>query len=118
MLKVKYGKVELTVRRATVRDDLNRQVMKTRLEEGVPDGTFGFWRTFAELVSQTVKATGLPFDPAALAQADKATLDAAYDQFLDLDKELKDRWTDAIAQANQPVDEVGVAAIGDADPNN
>ena len=58
MLKVKYGKVELMVRRATVRDDLNRQVMKAKLEEGVPDGTFGFWRTFAELVSQTVKAKG------------------------------------------------------------
>ena len=32
MLKVKYGKVELTIRRATVRDDLNRQVMKAKLE--------------------------------------------------------------------------------------
>lgn len=117
MQKITYEKVELTVRRATVRDDLNRQVMKAKLEEGVPDGTFGFWGQFAELVSQTVKAKGLPFDPTALAQAAKSTLDTAYDQFLDLDKALKDRWLDAVQQANQPVDEVGVTAVGDADPN-
>lgn len=118
MLKVKYDKVELTVRRATVRDDLNRQVMRTTLEGGVPDGTFGFWRQFAELCSQTVKAKGLPFDPTALAHADKATLDAAYEQFLDLDKELRDRWSEAVVQANKPVDEVSVQAIEDADPNS
>ena len=117
MQKIKYGTVEITVRRATVRDDLNRQVMKARLEDGIADGAFGFWRIFAELCSQTVKARGLPFDPAALLHADKAALDAAYEQFLDLDKELKDRWTNAVMQANQPVDEGGVQAVGDADPN-
>jgi hypothetical protein len=117
MQKVTYGTVEISVRRATVRDDLNRQVMKAALEAGAPDGAFGFWRLFAELVSQTVKAKGLPFDPTAMAHADKATLDAAYDQFLDLDKELKDRWSEAVTQANKPIDEVGIEAVGDGDPN-
>lgn len=116
MQKIKYGAVELVVRRATVRDDLNRQVMKAALEDGIADGTFGFWRIFAELCSQTVQATGLPFDPTTLIHADKAALDAAYEQFLDLDKALKDRWTDAVIQVSKPVDEVS-AANGDADPN-
>jgi hypothetical protein len=111
MPTIKYGNIEITVRRATVRDDLHQQIMKTALEKDVPEGTFGFWRIFAELCSQTVKAEGLPFDPTALVHADKAALDAAYEQFLDLDKTLKDQWTAAVIQANQPVVEV------DADPN-
>ncbi len=117
MQTITYGKVELTVRRATVRDDLNRLLMSRTLEDGIADGTFGFWRLFAELCSQTVQAKGLSFDPAVLAQADKPTLDAAYEQFLDLDKALKDRWSDAVEQVNKPVDEVGITAGGDADPN-
>lgn len=116
MLTMKYGKIEITVRRATVRDDLNRQVIRTTLEAGIPDGTFGLWHQFADLVSQTVRAKGLPFDPARLAQADKAALDAAYEQFLDLDRELKDRWVKAIEMVNKPLDELSVPTE-EADPN-
>lgn len=106
MQTVVYQEIVITVRRATVRDDLHKQIITTALEKDVLEGTFGFWRIFAELCSQTVKAEGLPFDPTALVHADKAALDAAYEQFLDLDKALKDQWTAAVLQANQPVNEV------------
>ena len=120
MLKVKYGpSIEIVVRRATVRSDLNRQFIAQQLLDGAPDDARGLWTLFAELCSVTQRAKGLPFDPAALASADKATLDAAYNCFLDIDKELRDRWYDAMKKANGPIDDVtGPEPLPEnADPN-
>lgn len=110
MLTVKYaspilGDIEIDIRRATVRDDLNFHVMHGQLMEGVKEGEWGMWELFAELVSRSVRSVNLPFDVVALRSAGKAALDAAYNQFLDLDKELKDRWVSANQRLNKPIDE-------------
>lgn len=120
MLKVKYGTtIEIVVRRATVRTDLNRQTMLRQLLENTPDDVRGQWSVFAELCSVTQRAKGLSFDPATLAQADKDTLDAAYNCFLDIDVELRNRWYDAVQQVNGPIDDItGPEPLPDnADPN-
>jgi hypothetical protein len=105
-LRFKYGKSEVMVRRATVRDDLHAQIIEGRLKERVALGVWGHWSLFAELCSQTVSAKGLPFDPTTLLEAENGALDAAYNQFLDLDKALKELWQKACNQANAPTEEV------------
>ncbi len=120
MLKVKYGpNIEIVVRRATVRSDLNRQRIVRRLLEGVPDNEHGEWALFAGLCSATQRSKGLSFDPVALVNADKDTLDAAYNCFMDMDKALKDRWFEAMQQADAPIDDViGPEPLPEnADPN-
>lgn len=121
MLRVKYGaNIEIVVKRATVRSDLNRQFIAQQLLDGEPDDARGLWTLFAELCSVTTRARGLPFDPAAMASADKPTLDAAYLHFLDFDKELRDRWFGAMNKANGPIDDVtGPEPLPEgADPND
>jgi hypothetical protein len=117
-LRFKYGKAEIVVRRATVRDDLHAQIIEARLKEHVAVGEWGHWTLFAELVSQTVSAKGLPFDPTTLLETENGALDAAYNAFLDSDKALKDLWQKTCNQANKTADEVlGPTPLADnADP--
>lgn len=117
-LRFKYGKAEVVVRRATVRDDLHAQIIEARLKERVAVGEWGHWTIFAQLCSQTVKAKGLPFDPTTLLESENGALDAAYQAFLDSDKALKDLWQQSCNQANAPADEIlGPIPLADnADP--
>lgn len=121
MLKVKYGpNIEIVVRRATVRSDLNRQFIARKLLDNTPDDARGMWTLFAELCSVTHRSKGLPFDPTAMVNADTGTLDAAYNSFLDIDVALRDRWYDAMQEVNKPIDDVtGPEPLpDDADPNS
>lgn len=117
-LRFTYGKAEVVVRRATVRDDLHQQIIEARLKENAAVGAWGHWTLFAQLCSQTERASGLPFDPTTLHETENGALDAAYNAFLDLDKALKDLWLKACTQANAPVDAVlGPLPLADnADP--
>lgn len=106
------------VRRATVRDDLHKEIIQQRLMEDVPDGEIGYWPLFAGLVSQTVNAKGLPFDPAALVTASKADLTAAYEWFMKQDRGLKDVWSAARNKVDRPIDPALAAQLpASADPN-
>lgn len=117
-LKFKYGSVEVVVKRATVADDLHAQIINQELRAQSPVGAWGHWDLFGELCSQTIRASGLPFDPVRLHEADRPALKAAYEAFLALDKALKDLWQKTAEQANKAVDEIaGPFPVDDDDPN-
>ena len=116
-IEVKYEQIEVVLRRATVRDDLNAQNIERKLVEDVPEGTRGYWRILAELASQAVTVKGLPFDPATLLSADKETLKSAYECFLDLDKGFKDKVVNALNTLERPIDPALGTLPKDADPN-
>ena len=120
MQTVKYKGLEVTVRGATVEDDLHAQTMSQKLLKSAAEGSMGYWALFADLLSSTVSAAGLPFDPLTLLTADKPALDAAYEQFLKLPKRFKDKWRDAYNRENSDTDPVtGPTPLPEgADPNS
>ncbi len=116
-IEIKYGDIEIVLRRATVRDDLNAQNIQRKLLEDVPIGERGFWQILAEMSAQAVSYKGLPFDPSALISADREPLKSAYECFLDLDKAFKDKVVEALSTLEQPIDRALGTLGKDADPN-
>jgi len=119
MQTVKYENVGIVVRRATVRDGLHAATITQRAMECEPDGTLGFWNVFGDLCSQVEAQTGLPFDPTTLHDQTKEVVFAAYQQYMDLPKELVRRWKKAVEAADEPADEAlapvpNAPAVGDA----
>lgn len=108
MRTVRFENLEVTVRRATVRDGLNSSTISIRVIEGEPDKTaMGFWTTFADLCSQTVSYKGLPFDPTTMHEQDSATCYQAYQEYMQLPKQFGILWREAIEKEDAPaVEEV------------
>ena len=117
--KVTYGVVTVIVARATGRTDLRAQVINRKAAQDTPEGTWGIWQAFADACAHVVKATGLPFDPITLSDADSETVKTAYEAYLDLDRAFLDRWKAAIRIVDAPIDDVtGPEPLPkDADPN-
>jgi hypothetical protein len=105
MQTVKYESVEITVRRATVRDGLHAATITQRAMEDEPEGTLGFWNVFGDLCSQVETQKGLPFDPTTLHEQPKEAVFAAYEQYMALPKKLVERWKKAVEVADAPADE-------------
>jgi hypothetical protein len=117
VITVTHDEFEVVLRKPTVRDDLNAQIMRRRLEEAAPDGAQGYWALFAQICSQAAHFKGLPFDPASLAGTNGNTLETAYEQFLDLPKAFKDKAVRALNDLERPIDEaLSKDAAKSADP--
>lgn len=101
MVHFKHGAVEGEVREATIGDDLHAQMIEQRLTAPVAVGAWGLWKVFARLCSQTCQATGMPYDPCTLHDADQPTLEAAYQAFLAQPKRLRLNWEAACDEADR-----------------
>lgn len=106
MHQFKYGNIQIAVRRATVRTDINASVIAQKAQKQAKESEFGMWDRFGLLCACTVKAKGMPFDPTTLASADEKAVVVAYEQFLDMDKSFKDMWVSAVNKENEPVEDV------------
>jgi hypothetical protein len=119
MKTVTYGAISITLKRATGRSDLKASIIQRKSSQDIAAGTWGIWEPFANNCAQVTEASGLPFDPLTLADAEPETVKAAYEAYLDLDKALLDRWSAARLAENAPIDALtGPEPLSeDADPN-
>lgn len=118
MLKIKHRDIEITVREATVEDEMRGQIIANKAEEMEVLGTRGVWVTFGELCGHVVSYSGLPFDPLTLHEASVEEVNAAYHTYLKLPGKLSRLWKQAVIQADGPADEaIGPTPVGDTDPN-
>ena len=121
MIEVKYKSIRLVMRQTTVRDDLNAQKIRLKLDATYSsDEGIGYWQLFSNLCASTQEATGLPFHPTTLAEADVEDVARAFEMFMDMPKTFKDRWRDAYERANADADEETspVPLPEDADPKS
>ena len=106
MIEVKYKNIRLVICQTTVRDDLNAQKIRLKLDATYSsDDGIGYWQLFSNLCASTQSVTGLPFDPGILPTADIGEVARAFEAFMDMPKTFKDRWRDGYERANADTDE-------------
>lgn len=119
---IKLGSAEITVRTAqTIRDELNANIISTRIQGLEPKTAAGYYDVFGNLCSHVTNSKGLPFDPTALADGTAQDAHDAYECFLSMHKKIKATWQAACNEVDaDDVDvTIGPAPLSeDADPNS
>jgi antitoxin component of RelBE/YafQ-DinJ toxin-antitoxin module len=100
MEQFQYGDIRIVVRRATVRVELHAEAIAQKAQRGYSEKTWGVWQTFGTLTASVEKYQGLPFDPTLLHEQDDKEVQAAYEWFLEQDKEFKAKWVEAVNKTN------------------
>lgn len=117
-LTVNYDGVFITVRRATVADNLNRMRLARKCvswvgSDDLLDNLVWKWIT---LVTRTVSLEGVVYTLPSSVHSE-AELEGAFNAFTLLDAVLVDKWSEAINQVNEPLNESQFAPMAVPDPN-
>lgn len=98
--RIKWESGFIVIRSGTVQDDVNGQLIESKLLNAAPEDGAGLYRQFGQLCSQAEESQGLPFKPELMTKADLLTLQSAYDAFTRMARSLRDKWTTAQARLN------------------
>lgn len=104
---VEYGGAVYTVHRSTVRSSLTSDVLLKRLAVVVPpvdESETGYRAVFCQIAAQVTSGKKGAVTFPTLASSDE-DLRAAWDAYLDIDRELAQLFVDAIAAADRPLND-------------
>ena len=118
-LTVNYGGARITVRRATVLDNLNRMRLAKKCIEWVADDELLdnlVWK-WVTITTRTVTLENVDYALPSVANSEDE-LKASFDAFTSLDAALVDVWANGAVNANEPLNDAKFAPMGEPVPNS
>ncbi len=98
--ELRYDDVQITVRAASLRSELEKRDLNTRLSEKISFGA-DYLFSYLEAVVQTDTANGIGFSLPSPSSSDETHM-AAFEQFINLPSLLITEWFEACQRVNTP----------------
>lgn len=91
----------IVIRSGTVQDDINGQLIESKLLNSAPEDGAGLYRQFGQLSAQCEESKGLPWKPELMVKANTFDLQGAYASFANMRLSLRNKWVQAQAELNR-----------------